>query len=259
LFVTIFFTKSLLSLALLASAVLAVYSMFEVLGRGAATAVIGRFKRLHKITGYLYLFLFLLLSYLCIGFAAASQTEPSPRAALHILLALAIIVLILVKVLFVRIYRQFYGQAKIIGILIGVMTFVLVGISGGFYLTVSRFGRDRTTDKSIFYTLQGPFLSVKKEGAPGIMTIRSDRLSIEQGRKLFASRCAGCHDPLSTRAIVGPGLKGLLKNPVLPISKNPATAESIRFQLRQPMGRMPSFAYLSAEEIENLIAYLNTL
>ncbi len=256
---TIFLIKSLFSLALITAAVLAFYSMIEVFGRGAATATIDRFKRFHKITGYFYLFLFLLLSYLCISFAAASQAEPSPRVALHILLALAIIVLLLVKIFFVRIYRQFYSQAKIMGIMLGVMTFTLVGISGGFYLIVSHFGQDRTIDKSVFYTLQGPFLSVKKEGTPGIMAIRSDRLSIEQGKKLFASRCSGCHDPLSTRTIVGPGLKGLLRNPVLPISKNPATAESIRFQLHQPMGRMPSFAYLSAEEIEDLIAYLNTL
>ena len=257
---TIFLLKSLLSLTLLVGAVLASYSMFEIFGRGgAATAAIDRLKRFHKITGYLYLLIFFLLSYLCIGFAAASQTEPSPRAALHILIALAIIVLFLIKVLFVRIYRQFYSQAKTIGIMMGVMTFVLVGISGGFYLTISRFGQDRTTDKSVFYTLYGPFLSVKKVGTPGIMAIRTDRMSIEQGKKLFASRCAGCHDPSSTKTIVGPGLKGLLRNPLLPISKNPATAESIRFQLRQPMGRMPSFAYLSAEEMEDLIAYLNTL
>jgi mono/diheme cytochrome c family protein len=58
---------------------------------------------------------------------------------------------------------------------------------------------------------------------------------------------------------VGPGLKGLLKGPTLPKSKNPATAESIRFQLRQPMGVMPSFAYLTEDEMEDLIAYLNTL
>ncbi len=256
---TIFFIKSLFSLGLLGSALLALYSMFEVFGRAAETPIINRFKRLHKIAGYLYLFLFLFLSYLCIGFASVSQAEPSPRAALHILLALAIVILFPIKVLFVRMYRQFYSQAKTIGIMIGVMTFMLVGISGGFYLTVSRFGQDRTTDKSVFYNLQWPFLTVKKESAPGIMAIRTDRLSIEQGRKLFASRCAGCHDPSSTRTIVGPGLKGLLRKPVLPISKNPATAESIRFQLRQPLGRMPSFAYLSAEEMEDLIAYLNTL
>ena len=158
---TIFFTKSLLSLALLAGAVLAFYSMFEVFGRGAAQRCIDRLKRFHKITGYLYLLIFL-LSYLCIGFAAASQAEPSPRAALHILLALAIIVLFLLKVLFVRIYRQFYSQAKTIGILMGVITFVLVGISGGFYLTVNRLDKTGRLIKAFFIRCKGLSYQWKK-------------------------------------------------------------------------------------------------
>jgi hypothetical protein len=58
---------------------------------------------------------------------------------------------------------------------------------------------------------------------------------------------------------VGPGLQGLLKKPKFPVSGHPATAESIRFQLKQPLGRMPSFAYLSYDDVEDLIAYLNTL
>ncbi len=40
------------------------------------------------------------------------------------------------------------------------------------------------------------------------------------------------------------------------MSGHPATAESIRFQLKQPLGRMPSFACLSDDEVED---YLNTL
>jgi cytochrome c1 len=233
--------------------------MFEVFGRTSAAAAVERFKRLHKISGYLYVAVLVLIAYLCIGFMAASKAEPSPRAALHVFLAYSIIALFLVKVLFVRIYRQFYGQAKTIGIMLSVMSFVLVGISGGFYLIVSGFGQDRTIDKSAYYALQAPLLKVKRTGIPGVAVIRTDRFSIERGRVLFMSRCAACHDPLSTNTIVGPGLKGLLKNPTLPISKHPATAESIRFQLRQPMGRMPSFAYLSDDELNDLIAYLNTL
>jgi cytochrome c2 len=257
--VTIFFIKSLLALLLFVSAAVGMYTMFEVFGRGTAVTAIHRFKRLHKVSGYIYLVVFFLISYLCIGFIAASKTEPSPRVVIHMLLALGIIVLFLLKVLFVRIYRQFYAQARIIGIMMGVMSFMLVGISSGYYLTVSGFGRDRTIDKSVYYALRGPFLAVVKSGSPGVAAIRTDRLSIERGRILFASRCAGCHDPLSTNTIIGPGLEGVLKNPVLPISKHPATAESIRFQLRQPMGRMPSFAYLSDDEMNDLIAYLNTL
>jgi cytochrome c1 len=256
---TIFLLKSVLSLLLLALAAYGMYTMFEVFGREAHVERAGLMKRRHQISGWTYVFLFVIIAYLCIGFLAASKAEPSPRTALHILLALVIVALFIVKVLFVRVYRQFYSMAKTIGISLGILTFALVGVSAGVYLTASRFGQDRTVDKSAFYALSGPFLTVHQTGTPGIMTIRTDSQSIARGRILFASRCAACHDPESTRTKVGPGLKGLLKNPVLPISRHPATAESIRFQLRQPMGAMPSFAYLSDDEMSDLIAYLNTL
>jgi len=257
--VTIFFIKSLLSLLLLLCAGLSMYTMFEIFGRGASAVSAGHFKKLHKVSGYVYVLLFVLVSYLCIGFMMASKAEPSPRAALHVVLAWSIIVLFILKVLFVRVYRQFYSHARTIGIAMGVMSFALVGITGVHYLAVSSFGKDRSIDKSVYYELKGPLLRVVGTAAPGIATIRTDRLSIGRGRTLFLSRCATCHDALSTNTIVGPGLKGLLKNPALPVSKHPATAESLRFQLRQPMGRMPSFAYLSEDEMNDLIAYLNTL
>lgn len=50
-----------------------------------------------------------------------------------------------------------------------------------------------------------------------------------------------------------------LKRPTLPLSGHRVTTESIRFQLRQPLGRMPSFAHLTDDEMSDLIAYLNTL
>jgi hypothetical protein len=256
--VTIFFVKSILSLLLLATAVYGMYSMFQVFG-GPDAGNAARIKLRHKLSGYLYVLVLLVISYLCIGFAAAAQAEPSPRAVVHIVLALSIVTLIIVKVLFIRRFRQFYAQAKTIGIVIGVMSIVMIGISGGYFLTMTRFGQDRSVDKSVYYRLERPFLTIARIGGPGAASIRTDRQSIGQGRTLFIARCSACHDPLSTRTIVGPGLKGLLKNPTLPKSGHPATAESIRFQLRQPLQGMPSFAYLSEEEMEELIAYLNTL
>lgn len=256
---TIFFIKSILSLLLVLCACLSMYSMFEIFGRGPSAASAGKFKKIHKASGYVYVLLFVLVSYLCIGFMTASKAELSPRASLHVVLAWSIIVLFLLKVFFVRVYRQFYAHARTIGIVMGVMSFVLAGITGGHYLIVSGFGQDRSVDRSAFYELKGPLLRVVGTGAPTFSVIRTDRPSIERGRILFRSRCATCHDPLTANTIVGPGLKGLLKNPALPVSKHPATAESLRFQLRQPMGRMPSFAYLSEDEMSDLIAYLNTL
>jgi hypothetical protein len=256
---TIFMIKSLLSLFLLALAAYGVYAMFEVFGKEAQADRAKLLKRRHKISGWASVLFFVIIAYLCIGFLAASKAEPSSRAALHILIALAFIALFIVKVLFVRVYRQFYSMAKIMGISLGILTFVLVGMTAGVYLTTSRFGQDLTADKSVYYALRGPFLTVLQIETPAITAIRTDRQSIARGRTLFVSRCSVCHDPESTKTKVGPGLKGLLKNPVLPISKHPATAVSIRFQLRQPTGVMPSFAYLSDEEMDELIAYLNTL
>ena len=256
---TIFFIKSILSLLMLLPAVYGMYSMYAVFGRTPDAARVASHKQHHRAAGYLFIVLFLSVTYLCVSFAMAARTEPSPRAALHILLALVLMTLFTLKVVFLRFFRQFYEQVKVIGTLIGILSFALVGISAGYYLAASRFGQDRTMDRSAAYALRGPFLTVEQVSRLGSEAIRTDRRSIELGRALFASRCAACHDPQSTRTIVGPGLQGLLKRPKLPVSGHPATAESIRFQLKQPLGRMPSFAYLSPDEVEDLIAYLNTL
>ena len=257
---TIFMLKSLLSVLLLALGAFSAYTMFEVFGRGDVRAErTAHLKRRHKISGWSVILLIIIVAYLCIGFLAASKAEPSPRASLHILVALAFIALFIIKLSFVRGYRQFYNMAKTIGIVLGILAFILVGLSAGVYLTASRFGQDLTMDKSAYYSLRGPFFAVRQTGAPAVTAIRTDPLSIAKGKTLFMARCSACHDPESTATKIGPGLKGLLKNPVLPISKNPATAESIRFQLRQPRGIMPSFAYLSDDEMSDLIAYLNTL
>ncbi len=256
---TIFFLKSLFSLLLFFSAATAMYVMFEALGRSTTSASIERLKRLHKTVGYLYAAMLFFISYLCICFAAASKNDPSPRTALHMALALSVIALFLLKVLFVRYFRQFYAQARTIGIIMGVLTFVLVGLSGGFYLVISHFGQDLTVDKSAYYRMKGPFLFMTEIERPRTLPVRTDPFSIERGKALFEVKCAICHDPNSTRTIVGPGLKDILKRPTLPVSGRPATPGSIRAQLRRPMGRMPSFAYLSNEEFEDLLAYLNTL
>ncbi len=256
---TIFLIKSLLSLLLLFGVAVSAYAMLEACGRGAAVASAERFKRIHRVAGYSSLLLFALLAYLCIGFAAAAKTEPSPRAALHSALAYSVIALFVLKLLFLRVYRQFNVQARIFGIVISVAIFVLVGVSAGHYLTVSGLGRDLTTDKSAYFELRGPLLRVVRTAIPPPAGIRTDSLSIARGRTMFLARCAGCHDALSANMIVGPGLKGLFKNAALPVSRHPATAESVRFQLRQAMRGMPSFDYLTEEEMSDLIAYLNTL
>jgi hypothetical protein len=89
--------------------------------------------------------------------------------------------------------------------------------------------------------------------------IKNDLESIARGKILFDAKCKFCHNAYNTGTIVGPGLQGILKNPELPVSRRPAASDNIRRQLRQPFSRMPSFEYLSKEEVEDIIAFLNTL
>ncbi len=234
------------------------YSMYALFGRTPDASRAPSYRKRHRAAGYAFLILLLLISYLCIDFAVGARVEPSPRASLHMLLAFVVTGLLIVKISFLRLFRQFYDQAKTMGTVIGILTFALVGVSAGYYLAVSRLGLDKTMDRSANYSFRGPLLEVKLTGLPS-ERIRTDSRSIERGLIMFESRCANCHDAHSARTIIGPGLQRILKNQKLPVSGHPATAESIRFQLKQPAGRMPSFAYLSPDEVDDLIAYLNTL
>ena len=94
---------------------------------------------------------------------------------------------------------------------------------------------------------------------PQSIVIKKDRKSIEAGRALFRDKCSFCHETASSASIVGPGLKGIMKNRTLPVSGRPSTAENIVHQLKTPFKEMPSFSYMNDRDIGNIIAFLNTL
>jgi len=241
----VFFFKSLLSLFTLLAAFVAMFTMFEILGRSEKRFNIERLKRIHKINGVCYLLLFLFITYFCLDFIIRTKIELSPRATFHAVFALTIIVLIGVKISFIKVYRQFYGYVKTLGLLIALITFAMVGTSGGYYLLITKFGTD---DKTFAKTVEE-----KK------FIIKTDAVSISKGKGLYEDKCSFCHDPFSAKTIVGPGHKGILKNPTLPVSGKPATPENIANQLKNPFKDMPSFSYLSDNDVLNIIAFLNTL
>jgi len=101
--------------------------------------------------------------------------------------------------------------------------------------------------------------SAKKEVKAVEITVKTDTESINKGKELFDSKCSFCHDYTSTKTIVGPGLKGVLKNSELPVSRKPAIPENIVNQIKNPYKDMPSFSYLPEKDVLNIIAFLNTL
>lgn len=83
--------------------------------------------------------------------------------------------------------------------------------------------------------------------------------NIEKGENLFVSKCAFCHHTDSKDIKVGPGLKGIFKEKVLPASKKAVTRENIRNQIKNPLANMPAVPDLSEQDIRDIIEYLRVL
>jgi len=248
----IFFFKSILSMIVILLVFIALFTMFEIFGRSEKRFNIEKLKKLHRANGIFYLLLFIFIAYFCIDFMVKTKVEPSPRALFHSIFALTALILLCLKISIVRFYRQFYGKAQTIGLLIALISFGMVGTSGGYFLLVTRLGADIPSAKVGERKKEAPQERIK-------VVVKTDPKSIAEGKGLYESKCIFCHDPYSTRKIFGPGHQGILKNPLLPASGKPATPENIINQLRNPFRNMPAFSELPENDVLNVIAFLNTL
>ena len=79
------------------------------------------------------------------------------------------------------------------------------------------------------------------------------------GRKIYDNYCDRCHRPYSSKGRKGPGLKGLFKQ-VLPQTGLPANDDRVTNIIRNGRPDMPGYSQvLSAQDIQDLLAYLHTL
>ena len=82
---------------------------------------------------------------------------------------------------------------------------------------------------------------------------------IEQGKKLFATRCATCHYTAGPAKKIGSGLGGLAKRGTYADGK-PVDDASLREWLEKGGKNMPGLkGALNAEQIRELVVYLKTL
>src|ERR1043165_8400278 len=80
------------------------------------------------------------------------------------------------------------------------------------------------------------------------------------GRKIYDAECDRCHEPYSTRGKKGPGLKGIFQHKYLSLSGLPANDERVSDIIRLGRNEMPGYSQkLSAQELQDLLAYLHTL
>jgi len=80
------------------------------------------------------------------------------------------------------------------------------------------------------------------------------------GRKLYDNYCDRCHLPDSTKGKKGPGLKGVFQHQYLPHTGLPANDERVTDIIRNGRPDMPGYSQvLSAQDMQNMLAYLHTL
>lgn len=82
---------------------------------------------------------------------------------------------------------------------------------------------------------------------------------VVKGGEIFDRSCSVCHFTETEDTRIGPGLKGLFQKNYFPVSQWPTTRENFKKQLRTPYKNMPPFDSLEDEQIEALIAYMETL
>lgn len=240
---TILTLKVLISILFLASTLIAVLTMFEVLGRKEQRFNAEKLARVHRVNGILFFFIFLALALMGMTYIVLTKGELSPRAAFHVMLAHGVLFLLLFKLAVIKTYRQFYARVPTLGIVIAFLALGTVASSAGYYV-LSRIPLSRVPVQT---TATG-----QEEGAP-------QAPSALKGKELFQAQCSRCHDPGNDAAPGSMGMKGILRIPALPATGRPATAENIVLQLRTPYKGMPPFPHLTEDELKDLIHYMKQL
>ena len=235
-----FMIKSLLGIAFFICALIAFLAMLTLMGRDERKMKTQALRSIHKAAGFLFLLLLLLLSYLCIKYWITAGDQISSRAVAHVVLSMALLVLFFVKITIAQFYKQFLKFVPVLGIFVFTLTFVITGISSGYYILRSSFGV--------------PAMPEMGEAAPPPVSGNA-----ENGKAIFDNRCSFCHYADREESQSGPGLKGLFEKDRLPHSGRPSTVDNVRSQILKPVLSMPPFADFSDKELNDLLAYLRTL
>ncbi|MGD2185496.1 MAG: cytochrome c [Desulfobacterales bacterium] len=106
--------------------------------------------------------------------------------------------------------------------------------------------------------MQGSFRLPNRKG-DWIFTKLQNAKAARSGADLFAANCSLCHFSDRKDTKVGPGLKGVFKNPKLPKSGRPTSEENVRETIVNGREKMPPFKHLKDQEIDALVDFLKSL
>ena len=112
--------------------------------------------------------------------------------------------------------------------------------------------------KENLINMQGRFRLPNRTG-DWIFTKLQNAKAARSGQDLFAANCTICHFSDRKDTKVGPGLRGLFKNPKLPKSGRVTNEANVRQTIVNGREKMPPFKHLKDQEIKAIIDYLKSL
>lgn len=149
---------------------IAVYIMMSVQGaRSVSNPKL--YLIIHRILGWLFVALFIVISVFMLQRVGNYWEESSPRINFHVTLAVSLFSLLAVKIMIPRFFPKLRKNLFFLGIGVYLISFTLVGITGGYYLMR------------------------KLESAPYISHAKLDSHLLDEklGKELFIEKCSTCH------------------------------------------------------------------
>lgn len=162
--------SSIVSGIFLVAGAVALYTMLSIQG-GRKVSNPKLFVLIHKAAGWLFVLSFVVMFVFMLERIEDYWEESAARIALHVTLAVALFLLLAIKVLLAKYFKGLSKNLFPVGILVYLMAFTLVGITGGYYLM-------RLLSKT-------PYISHAR---------LAERMYDERlGKELFITKCSTCH------------------------------------------------------------------
>ena len=133
--------KSLLAVLLLGAGLTAFLSMMARFGRSGDEARAARFRKVHKVAGYIYIALLAPLAFFGAKFLVEMGDGLSVRGTLHFVLAMTLIAILLLKFLTVKTHRQLMKHAPVLGMTLFSLTLVIFLITTGYFFLQAAAGK----------------------------------------------------------------------------------------------------------------------
>jgi cytochrome c5 len=149
---------------------------------------------LHRGLGFLFLGIYVFMMIQMVPRMLAYQVEFPPRTVAHMCLAIAIGVLLLVKVSIIRFFRHLEEWMPVLGVILLLFTWILVGLSVPFSLRERQLAQkgDAFSKKN----LDRVVMQLADAGLPkeALIADLATPKGLLHGRQVLLTKCVACHD-----------------------------------------------------------------